>query len=248
MKIVCHKLVSLHHTGGSSIKDHTHKHHELVYCTEGSGWAQIEEIKSDFSGGNYYITRAGTVHTETDNADTRIVYFYFDAPVELVTEGMFCDYDGSVLSCVKKLRTESESEDVFKDKMIECLITRILIEAMRSGDSVKEKDGIRAVLKYLDENIENHIDFRALAKQQHYSFDRFRHLFKEYTGVSPHRYVINARIEKAKFLLKLNPSLSLTEISFYCGFSSSSHFTKAFRTVVGMTPSEYLKKRTENRS
>lgn len=246
MKIKCHKLVSIYQPNGSSIRNHTHKYHELVYCIEGNGTVQIENNKSEFSTGNYYITAAGTVHTEANFETTRIIYFYFDAPREYITEGNFTDYHGSVLSCVKQLQRESETERTYKDMMVESLITRILIEARRSSEIDQPKDPMASVLRYVDENIEQEIDFRRLAEQQHYSFDRFRHIFKDRTGLSPHQYVIRARIEKAKFLLKLNPDASLTEVSFSCGFSSSSHFTKAFRSTVGITPSEYTQKKLKS--
>ncbi|MBE6573315.1 MAG: AraC family transcriptional regulator [Ruminococcaceae bacterium] len=239
MKIECKNLISISHPNGFYVEKHSHRQHEMVYCLEGNGYAEIKGKNSEFSTGHYYITRAGTLHTEHDEEITRIIYFHFDAPLELVSEGVFADYHGSVLSCVKQLRREIESEEIYKERMIECLITRILLEALRSSENTKAREGIRTALQYIDDNAEQKIDFKALAKQQHYSFDRFRHIFKEHTGFSPHQYVINARIEKAKFLLKLNPRSSLTEISYNCGFASSSHFTKAFRSKVGMTPSEY---------
>ena len=241
MKVTCKNLVSICHTDGFIMKKHTHSSHELVYCLEGQGTAQIENQKSEFSTGNYYITRAGTQHIEKDEGHTRIIYFYFDAPSEMVPEGIHTDRDSGILWAVKRLQRELEGEKYFREDMIRSLITQILIETIRTVGGYTGKEGMRDVLQYIDENIGSEIDFKTLAAEQHYSFDRFRHIFKEYTGLSPHQYVIRARIEKAQFLLKLNPGLSLTELSYNCGFSSSSHFSKAFRTRVGMTPSEYVR-------
>ncbi len=243
MDIVCKKLFYIYHPNGFFVDRHKHRSHELVYCLEGQGTVHINNQKSEFSTGDYYITRAGTIHTESDDCNTSIIYFYFDAPDELVCEGIHSDYDASILSMVKKLRQETEENELHKESMMQALLTRILIEALRSEKNNTGKQGIRAVLKYVNENIDREIDFKKLAKQQHYSFDRFRHIFKEYTGFSPHQYIINARVEKAKILLRLNPNASLTEISFNCGFSSSSHFSKAFRSKVGTTPSEYAASR-----
>lgn len=242
MKAKCQHLASIFHPSGHGIGIHTHKHHELVYCVKGSGWTQISGKKFDFFAGDFYLTRTGTPHMEWDEKGTRIIYFYFDSHPDMVTEGLYSDRDGSVFSAVKKLQYEFEGNDVFKEDMVRSILTQVLIEAIRKTDHCAGKDKIRSVLEYIDENLEYDIDFRALAAESHYSFDRFRHIFKEYTGYSPHQYVIRARIEKAIFLLKLNPDVSLTQLSYDCGFSSSSHFSKAFRSVVGQTPSEYLKK------
>ncbi|MBR5516277.1 MAG: helix-turn-helix domain-containing protein [Clostridia bacterium] len=239
MDIVCKKLVSIYHANSALVSNHVHHTHELVYCISGKGFAQINGKSYSFSSGNYYITRAGTYHSEKDSECTRIIYFYFDAPPELVCEGMFTDYDGSVLSCVKKLKTETDTVEVCKDQMIECLIKTVLIETLRLKESGKPT--INSILQYIDENIENDIDFREHARRLNYSYERFRHLFKEHTNMSPHQYLITQRLEKAKFMMKLNPDASLTEISYNCGFSSSSHFTKAFRSKEGMSPSQYIK-------
>ncbi len=241
MKASCQKLYSITHPNGFGIARHSHTDHELVYCIEGKGSAVIGEYRYNFSTGNYYITRRGSSHTEQDESTTKIIYFYFDAPFELVMDGMYTDFDGAVLSSVKHLQKELELDGLYRDEMVSSLIIRILIKSLRSLDSKRTNEGIAQAVRYIDENIQQDIDFKALAHRQHYSFDRFRHVFKEYTGLSPHQYVIKGRIDRAKFLLELNPDTSLTEVSYNCGFSSSSHFTKAFRSKTGMTPSEYAK-------
>ncbi|WP_083894110.1 AraC family transcriptional regulator [Rivularia sp. PCC 7116] len=66
----------------------------------------------------------------------------------------------------------------------------------------------------------------------------FSRLFKNSMGISPHKYVIKQRVERAKSLLK-NPELSVTEISLLCGFNSHSHLGKYFRQLTGFTPRQY---------
>ncbi len=239
MKIICKKLVSINHPNGFCIEQHTHPWHEFVYCLEGKGRVTIADKKSEFSTGSYYITRKETVHSEIDERGNRIIHFCFDAPDDIVREGVYADYDGSVLSLLKRLQRETRREDTYSDEMSECFIKGILIEALRSANSPKGRNDMLSLLQYVDENIEQDIDFKKLAAKQHYSFDHFRHVFKEHTGMSPHRYLIKGRIDKACFLLKINPDASLSEISYNCGFASSSHFTKAFRANKGMTPSQY---------
>jgi AraC family transcriptional regulator len=50
--------------------------------------------------------------------------------------------------------------------------------------------------------------------------------------------VINQRVERAKSLLN-KPELSITEITYICGFNSHSHLGKYFRQITGMTPKAY---------
>ena len=64
------------------------------------------------------------------------------------------------------------------------------------------------------------------------------HTFREETGVSMHRYLLRVRLDMARArILAGEPSLS--RLALELGFSSHSHFSAAFRSAVGVTPSEY---------
>ena len=58
------------------------------------------------------------------------------------------------------------------------------------------------------------------------------------TGLSPHQYVLRARIDSAKLLLK-DGALSIADVSRLTGFRTQEHFTKVFRKIVGVTPREF---------
>jgi len=55
------------------------------------------------------------------------------------------------------------------------------------------------------------------------------------TGLSPHRWLMKRRAERARELL-FNRGLSLTEIALTCGFADQSHFTRVFTAVFGTSP------------
>jgi AraC family transcriptional regulator len=57
-------------------------------------------------------------------------------------------------------------------------------------------------------------------------------------GISPHQYLLQQRVERAKQLLKQR-NLSIVDIAFQCGFNSQSHFTRCFRKWTGITPKAY---------
>jgi AraC family transcriptional regulator len=80
-----------------------------------------------------------------------------------------------------------------------------------------------------------------LAKMSPYHFGR---LFKQSTGLSPHQYLLQLRIAKAKELLE-DRGLSLAEISSRLGFASRAHFTTVFRKRVGTPPKEFRLRQTQ---
>jgi AraC family transcriptional regulator len=68
----------------------------------------------------------------------------------------------------------------------------------------------------------------------------FMRLFKQKTGVSPHQYLLDIRIKKARELLTTGQYL-VSEVAAMCGFINLSHFSSTFKRITGMPPSEYRK-------
>jgi len=82
------------------------------------------------------------------------------------------------------------------------------------------------------------LSLQALANESGYSRVHFVRMFRAATGYSPHSYLLNLRLERARELLS-NPALSLIDIALDCDFSSHSHMSRLFHKSVGFTPSAY---------
>ena len=93
------------------------------------------------------------------------------------------------------------------------------------------------VTDYINDCLTLTIKVQDLAKLIGISRFHFSRLFKQTTGMSPHQYVMQQRIELAKQLLKQD--LSIADIALECGFNSHSHLGKYFRAMTGMTPKTY---------
>lgn len=94
---------------------------------------------------------------------------------------------------------------------------------------------LRQVTDFIAENYADEIKLSELAQVAGMSDFHFAREFKKTTGFSPHQYLINFRIERAKAFLKQD-KLTLSEVSLRSGFSHQSHFTRLFRKVTGTTP------------
>jgi AraC family transcriptional regulator len=97
---------------------------------------------------------------------------------------------------------------------------------------------LNRVMEYIEANLDREIALTALAKIAGISPHYFSELFKQSVRVSPHQYVLQRRIDRARKLLN-NPGVTVLEASVRCGFSDQSHFTKIFRRIVGVTPTGY---------
>ncbi len=78
----------------------------------------------------------------------------------------------------------------------------------------------------------------ALAAEAGLTPSYFCRVFKRATGLSPHQYVLKARLERAQQMLG-GSELSISQVADALGFASQSHFTRAFRGFTGQTPSAW---------
>lgn len=76
----------------------------------------------------------------------------------------------------------------------------------------------------------------ALAQRAGLTPSHFCRVFKKSTGTTPHQYVMKARLDRAQELLGAS-DMSIAAIADRLGFTSQSHFTRAFRQYAGQTPS-----------
>ena len=100
------------------------------------------------------------------------------------------------------------------------------------------KKSVARVIDYIHANTGANISLAAMAQIAGVSPNHFVLLFAKATGLSPHQYVLRARIESAKLLLK-DEALSVADVSRLAGFLTQEHFTKVFRKIVGVTPREF---------
>jgi AraC family transcriptional regulator len=91
------------------------------------------------------------------------------------------------------------------------------------------------VLEFVARNLDKPLSLERLASVAGMDLFRFARAFKQTTGSSPHRYVMEARIMRAKELLG-DRSISITEIAYRTGFASPSHFSVTFRRITNIAP------------
>lgn len=99
---------------------------------------------------------------------------------------------------------------------------------------------LRQVTKYINDNLEKDLTLANLADFVQMSPYHFARLFKQSTGLAPHQYVIQYRVERAKQLL-LRGELSVCEIADAVGFYDQSHLHHHFKRLVGVTPRMFYK-------
>ena len=120
------------------------------------------------------------------------------------------------------------------------MIYRLLasISERVSGQTKTMEQALITAEAYLRQNFDQQIAITDVANEVDMSVYHFSRQFHNQYGISPYEYLIMQRISNAKKLL-LNTSLSTKKISEACGYNNSSTFIAAFKTRVGMTPSQF---------
>jgi len=158
-----------------------------------------------------------------------------------------CVRDHAVSEILNLLLGEVElggvSTRLYVDSLAHALTVRFLFLGERTQQQTRGPVTLtRRKLSRVEELIESRLDadlsLQELAAEVGYSRSHFLRAFHATTGVTPHRYVLNRRIDRARQLLG-ETNMSIAQVAYCCGFSSQAHLTLAFRKACGLTPGEY---------
>jgi AraC family transcriptional regulator len=100
------------------------------------------------------------------------------------------------------------------------------------------KHKLKQALEYMNTHLSENVSLAVLSDELGISQFHFCRLFKQSTGMTPHAYLIQQRVERSKQLLKQEES-SILNIAIACGFANSSHFAKHFQKHTGISPKQF---------
>jgi AraC family transcriptional regulator len=95
----------------------------------------------------------------------------------------------------------------------------------------------RRAKDFVDANLDGDISVMLLARACGLSTKHFSRAFRQSTGLAPHQWLLQRRIDKAKQLLRGSPAL--VDVALACGFADQSHFTRVFTRTVGLSPGQW---------
>ena len=97
---------------------------------------------------------------------------------------------------------------------------------------------LHRVLNFIETNLERDLTLQDLADAAGLSISHLSHMFRSSTSLSPHRFILQRRVQKAGDLMR-GSDLRVFDIALACGFKTQQHFARAFRRVYGVNPTEY---------
>jgi len=106
---------------------------------------------------------------------------------------------------------------------------------------------VRRSIEYINDNFSEEVRLKDIAAAVGMSMFHLSRTFRASTGVTLHRYLIRARVEKVTALL-LDSDQGLAAIADSAGFSDQSHMNKTFKRFTGTTPRLFRHARRSNYS
>ncbi len=132
-------------------------------------------------------------------------------------------------------------------KLVMAISEQFIVERLRSSSDrqrIPQPECIGPGYQHLTEaaeimaaNIEEPVPLIELAKIVGLSLRQLERLFHRYFSMNPAQYYMNLRLRRAQELLT-HSSMPIMQVTVACGFQSSSHFCKAYRSLFGHAPSD----------
>ncbi len=94
---------------------------------------------------------------------------------------------------------------------------------------------LRRIISMIEDRLAEDLSLAELASEAGLSQSHFASLFRLSTGLPPHQYIVQRRVERAQSLLR-SSTLSVEGIATVVGFYDQSHLTRQMRRVLGITP------------
>lgn len=231
---------------GTYVPPHRHECFEVVYYASGNGRTAIGSTSYAFRPGTFALLAPNIVHDEQHFAVGELVFIGFHCDAAGLEERSAVyedDAAGNVQQLLQRIKDEfMHQREGFAD-MLNLLVGQLAIHLRRiaGGQGPKHDPAANRLLyvrNYMDEHFRQKIAIESLAELSGYSYDRFRHLFKEAAGLAPLQYLFRKRLEYAKKLL-LHTDASISEVASEAGYVNDAQFCSMFKRETGETPRAY---------
>lgn len=150
------------------------------------------------------------------------------------------DLDPLTLQLAMAAESFNEGGTLYRETMHRALASQLsnTLQPVRHGAVQIEDARLRRVAEYIHDNLAEDLTLSMMADLAAMSGFHFSRSFKAATGRAPLQYVIAARIDMAKVLLKTT-KLTVSEICYRTGYNDVSRFGRHFKRATGATPAQF---------
>lgn len=233
-----------------------HDNVEILYCAVGEGQAICNSVEYNLKKGDLVIVNSNMLHRM--RAEERFEYYCLivdsaflkanEIPVDQIEFDVVVK-SAAAAALYEKLIAEIDGKGEYRIAGIRSGVLELMVYLARnfSGPAVSGAHmqtasdvNMKLAIGYIRANYNQRLSLESVADKVGLSKYHFAREFKKVTGMTVIAYVNAMRCRNARKLLS-QKRYSISEVARECGFENDSYFTRTFKSIVGCTPSEFVK-------
>lgn len=233
---------------------HIHTHLEMIYIKEGRSIVTLDNKQYILEAGDIFLAFPNQLHFYQDQSPVEgyLIIFMpeilqefkeiFQTKIPVTPVWKDTDVPMDICDCLEKVTTKLETEmpiDYAAAKGYLLALTGELFSLTELIDKPGDQETTKKLLTYCIENYTKPLTLDYLAKELYLNKYYISHVFRERMNISYKDFITQLRIDHACKLLKKN--VSVTEVAYASGFSSTKTFNRTFAKYMRMAPREYAK-------
>lgn len=230
--------------------------YQIVYISAGSGWFKAAGTgKQKIEAGHVILLFPGIRHSYAPSPatgwDEHWVGFDGDFVRQVMRRRFFNQRqpvlnggnEEKLLALFNEMIETTHNNSPASQQILSAITINILalLYSGLQSNGAPDEPGMKVIqeaIVRMREAAETPLDIEALARGFNVSYRSFRRAFARHTGLSPHRYLQEIRLARARTLLSQS-SLSIKEIALRAGFEDTQYFCRFFHKKAGMAPTAF---------
>lgn len=234
---------------------HWHNHYEIDFCTGGDGYTVLNGKKYPCKKGTMSFLTLADVHEYSAREQFSFINLNFNLnilPYSSITE-LLSNFSGFVYQCnaeeylkfeniLNQIYREDTEKEIFYKNYLQNLMENFLIDIYRKQnfdtDGIIFPHTVQKIIYYINAHFKESISLEDVAKYAGTEYSNTGKYIKKYLNMSFKEYLADIRLKYAKNLLH-NTDEAITDIAFYCGYTSVTYFISEFKKKYGASPEKY---------
>jgi AraC-like DNA-binding protein len=233
-----------------------HDDNLMIYCTEGAGQFTVGSTTHQINSGDLLLLPSGVAHAYQADANNpwSIYWTHFSGAKSLefieyikttqqsltirvgVNSRLISNFDMLLESLQSSINISSF---IHASNMLRQILTHIpLLRPLAKAQQMAHQFDLERVHAMMQSNLHNSLDLDTIAASINLSKFHFIKKYKELTNTTPINYFIHLKIERACHLLDIS-NKPIKEISFNLGYEDTYYFSRIFKKVMGLSPTQY---------
>ena len=253
-KIACERIQGVN---DNMVKSHYHEYFELYYLESGRRFHMVQDEMYEMYPGQFMIFAPYIMHRSfgDQNMSFKRLVLYFERD-EILSEGLRKTMEAGVgvyrpdkqeetfiHRILGNILEEQENPHAFSEEYLAIQLNGLLLRIARElekPERIKKRDRIGEALHVIHTIFDKEISLEQLSRTFYLSPYYLCREFKKHTNTTIVQYLNVTRIMNAQRKL-LETNHSITEISRETGFSNITHFNRVFKSITGVSPSQFRK-------